>query len=173
MGLFLDILSGRIFNFRNAKGSDINAGVSDLLIVTPKALIGSEVFCNTSIPLVFTSPLSTKATTFTASTYQVVIPNNGFLFPNRGSKIKIQVFANVIADAGSTGELCIWDTNANIAVANTNFSFTNTVWAIASSPIFLLDAGKVYTLAIRKKTGTNMLGVQLRSATMTIQIPAL
>ena len=171
MGLFLDILSGRIFNFRNAKGSDINAGVSDLLIVTPKALIGSEVFCNTSIPLVFTSPLSTKTTTFTSSTYQVVIPNNGFLFPNRGSKIKLQVFANVIADVGSTGELCIWDANANIAVANTNFSFTNTSWTIVSSNIFLLDAGKVYTLAIRKKTGTNMLGVQLRSATMTLQIP--
>jgi hypothetical protein len=173
MGLFLDILTGRIFNFRNAKASDVNTGTSDNLIVTPKSLAGSEVFCNTSIPLVFTSPLSTKTTTFTASTYQVVIPSNGFLFPNRGTKVKIQVFANVIADIGSTGELCIWDANANVAVANTNFSFTNTGWAIVGSPIYLLDAGKVYTIAIRKKTGTNMLNVQLRSATMTLQIPVL
>ncbi len=173
MGLFLDILTGRIFNFRNAKGTDINAGVSDALIVTPKALVGSEVFCNTSIPLVFTSPLANKTTTFLVSTYQVVIPSNGFLFPNRGSKVKIQVCANVIAEGGSTGEVCIWDVYANVQVPSTNFSFSNAGWAIVNSPIYLLNAGKVYTLAVRKVTGVNSANVQLRSATMTIQIPVL
>ncbi len=173
MGLFLDILTGRIFNFSNAKGADINVGASDRLIVTPKALSQSEAYTNTSIPLVLASPFATKNATFSPSPYQIIIPSNGFLFPNRSNKIKVQVFANVIADVGSKGEICIWDVGANAAVANTTFGFDNSAWTIKNSNLFSLDAGKVYTLALRKTSGKPSQSVQLASAILTLQIPAL
>lgn len=170
MGNFLDILSGRIFNFRNANGADINAGVSDKLIVTPKALSQSDVFSNTSIPLVLSASLSSKTSTFVATTNFFLIPTNGYFFPNRKTKIQAQLFAFAIADTGCTGEICLVDANTSVVVPNTTFSFTATSWTCVNGGLIEVEAGKIYTIAIRKSIGATSKAVQLRTATITLKL---
>ncbi|MFL5763893.1 MAG: hypothetical protein ACJ77K_08140 [Bacteroidia bacterium] len=169
MGNFLDILSGKIFRFKNANGSDINAGVSDKLIVTPEALSKSDAFSNTSISLVLPASLVSKSNTFTANAASFIIPANGGFFPKRKSIVQAQLFAFVLCDAGTSGELCVWDANTNAAVPNTNFSFTNTAWVCVNGNIIELEAGKIYTIALRRLTGTSPKAVQVKAATLTIK----
>lgn len=170
MGNFLDILSGRIFNFRNANGADINAGVSDKLIVTPKALSQSDVFSNTSIPLVLSASFSSKTGNFVNSTSFFLLPTNGYFFPNRKTKIQAQLFAFAIADAASTGEICLVDAQTNAVVPNSTFSFSNTSWTCVNGNIIEVEAGKMYTIAIRKSIGSSTKNVQLRAATLTLKL---
>lgn len=170
MGNFLDILSGKIFNFRNANGADINAGVSDKLIVTPKALSQSDVFNNTSISLVLSASLSSKTGSNVNSSAFFLIPTNGYFFPNRKTRMQAQLFAFAIADAGSTGEISLVDAQTNTVVPNTTFSFSNTSWACVNSDLIEVEAGKMYTIAIRKSVGTSTKTVQLRAATLTLKL---
>lgn len=170
MGGFLDILSGRIFNFRNASGADINAGISDKLIVTPKALSQSDVFSNTSIPLVLSASLISKNNIFLATSDFFLIPTNGFFFPNRKSKIQAQLFAYTIADSGCTGEVCLVDALTSTVVPNTTFSFTNTAWSCVNGGLIEVEAGKIYTIAVRKTIGSSSKSVQLRTATITLKL---
>ncbi len=170
MGNFLDILSGRFFNFRKAVGLDINTGVSDTLIVTPKALSQSDVFSNTSIPLVLSASLSSKTGSNVNSASFFLIPTNGYFFPNRKTKIQAQLFAFAIADAGCTGEICLVDANTNTVVPNTTFSFTTTSWTCVNGGLIEVEAGKMYTIAIRKSIGATNKAVQLRAATITLKL---
>jgi hypothetical protein len=170
MGNFLDILSGRIFNFRNATGEDVNAGTSDKLIVTPKALSKSDAYSNTSIPLVFASSLSTKSSSFTANQFSFVVPTNGFFFPNRKPLIQAQLFVYVIAEAASTGEICLVDPVTNAVVQNTTFSFNNTAWACIAGNITTVEAGKAYTIAIRRSAGSSGKTVQVKAAILTLKL---
>lgn len=170
MGSFLDILSGRIFNFRNATGADINAGTSDKLIVTPKALSQSNAFSNTSIPLVLPALLTSKINTFVASPYYFLIPTNGYYFPNRQSKIQAQLFAFTIADSACTGEVCIADAVTGIIIPNSTFAFSNTSWVCVNGTNVELEAGKMYMIAIRRSIGTSSKLVQLRAATLTLKL---
>lgn len=173
MGIFLDILSGRIFNFRNANGTDINAGISDELIVTPKALSQSDVFSNTSIPLVLSASLSSKTSTLTLATSFFLIPTNGYFFPNRKTKIQAQIFAYTIADSGCTGEISLADANTSNVIPNTSFTFNNTTWSCVNGGLIEVEAGKMYTLAIRKTSGSSNKGVQLRAATITLKLQSI
>lgn len=173
MGIFLDILSGRIFKFRNANGVDINAGISDELIVTPKALSQSDVFSNTSIPLVLSASLSSKTNTFVLSTNYFLLPTNGFFFPNRRTKIQAQIFAFTLADSGCTGEICLADANTSIVVPNTSFTFNNTTWTFVNGGLIEVEAGKMYTIAVRKTIGSSSKSVQLRSATLTLKLQSI
>lgn len=170
MGNFLDILSGKIFNFRNAKGADVNAGVSDKLIVTPKALSESDAMSNASIPLALPSSFTSKSNTFASSIFVFVIPTNGYFFHNRKTKIQAQLFAYAIADTASTGELCLVDGITNIAVPNTTFSFNNTSWSCVNSPLIEVEAGKLYTIALRKSSGITTKTVQVKAATLTLKL---
>lgn len=170
MGNFLDILTGRIFNFKVAAGADVNAGTSDKLIITPKALSGSDVFCNTSIPLVLPASLSAKSSAFTTSDYFFNTPVNGFFFPNRKSIIKTQLFCFTMADSGGTGEICLQDVITGATVPGSTFSFKNISWANANSAVFEIEAGKMYTIAIRRSAGTGNKAVQLRSAILTLKL---
>jgi hypothetical protein len=169
MGNFLDILSGKIFRFKNASGSDINAGVSDKLIVTPEALSKSDAFSNTSISLVLPASLSSKSNIFTVNPVNIIIPTNGGFFPKRKAVVQAQLFAFVICDAGCSGELCVWDANANAAIPNTNISFTNTAWACVNGSNIELETGKIYTLAIRRLIGSSTKTVQVKAATLTVK----
>lgn len=170
MGNFLDILSGRIFNFRNASGKDINAGTSDKLIVTPKSLFQSDVFSNTSIPLVLSASLNSRTNLFVAPPDFFLIPTNGFFFPNKKTKIQAQLFAFAIADTGCTGEVCLVDAATSTVVPNTTFAFTNTSWLCVNGGLIEVEAGKMYTLAIRKTVGAASKTVQLRAATLTLKL---
>jgi hypothetical protein len=170
MANFLDILSGRIFNFRNATGADVNAGTSDKLIVTPKAIAQSNAMSNTSISLVLPSLLTSKITSFVANPYVFVIPTNGYFFPNRQAKMQAQLFVYVIADAACTGEICLVDALTNTIVPNTTFSFTNNSWVCVNGTIIELEAGKIYTIALRRSLGSSSKLVQLRAATLTIKL---
>ena len=170
MGNFLDILSGRIFNFRNATGEDVNAGTSDKLIVTPKALSKSDAYSNTSIPLAFASSLSSKSSSFTANPFVFVVPTNGFFFPNRKPTVQAQLFVFVIADAASTGEICLVDAVTNAVVPNTTFSFSNTAWACISGNLTTVEAGKAYSIAIRRSLGSTSKTVQIKAANLTLKL---
>lgn len=169
MGNFLDILTGRIFNFKVASADDVNAGLSDKLIITPHALSGCDVFCNTSIPLVLPASFSTKANTFTSSPYFFNTPTNGFFFPNRKAIIKAQLFAFTIVESGSTGEMCLTDAVTGATIPGSTFSFSNTNWGNVNSGVFDIEAGKMYTIALRRSVGSGKT-VQLRSALLTLKL---
>ncbi len=170
MGYFLDILTGKLFNFSNAKGIDINAGTSDKLIVTPKALADSDQFCNTSIPLVLPTVFSTKSALFVVNTNVFVLPTNGYFFLNRSTKIKAQLFGYTIVDAGLVGEVCIVDIGTNKIVANSTTAFKNTIYSCIASNIVELEAGKAYSIALRRVSGTASKSVSVRAATVTLKL---
>lgn len=171
MGYFLDILTGKLFNFRNAKGSDVNAGISDKLIVTPKSLVDSDQFSNTSIPLVLPSVFTTKSALYVQNSNVFVIPTNGYYFLNRQQKIKTQLFAYAIVDAGLVGELCIVDIATNSIVANSATQFKNTEYScIASNNLIELEAGKAYSISLRRVSGNSTKFVSVRAATLTLKL---
>ncbi len=171
MGYFLDILTGKLFNFRNAKGSDVNVGTSDKLIVTPKALAESDLYSNTSIPLVLPSVFKTKSALYVVNNNVFVIPTNGYFFPNRKTNIKTQVFAYAMVDAGLVGEICLVDIATNKIVANSITPFKNTSYAcIVSSNLIELEAGKAYSIAIRRVSGNSSKFVFVRAATLTLKL---
>lgn len=170
MGNFLDMLSGRIFNFRNAKGADINAGTSDKLIVTPKALSESDAMSNASIPLALPSSFTSKSNTFSPNLFVFVVPTNGYFFQNRKTKIKAQVFAYALADSASAGEICLWDVEVNAPVPNTAFPFKNNAWECISSPVIEIEAGKLYTIGLRRSSGIQTKTVQVKAATLTLKL---
>lgn len=167
---FLDIVTGKLFHFRNAKGSDINTGSSDKLIVTPKALAESDLFCNTSIPLVLPSVFKTKSALYVQNSNVFVIPTNGFFFLNRQHKIKTQLFAYVVADADLIGEFCIVNIATNNIVANSITQFKNTTYSCINSNVFELEAGNAYAIALRRVSGTSSKFVSVRAATLTLKL---
>ncbi|MBA2611302.1 MAG: hypothetical protein H0U95_04970 [Bacteroidetes bacterium] len=169
MGRFLDLLTGKLYSFKNANGSDINIGLSDKLIVSPKALSESDVFCNTSIPLVLPSVFSTKSALFVINPNVIVIPTNGNFYPNRSTQIKTQFFANVYVNAGLMGELCLVDLATNKIVAGSTISFKNISYTTIASNVFNVEAGKVYSFALRRSNGTSTQLVYLRAATLTLK----
>lgn len=172
MARYLDLLTGRLFNFRNAKGSDVNAGISDKLIVTPFALAKSESHCNIGLPIVYASVLSTKSALFVVSSQVVVIPANSFFYPNRSNTIQAQLFASVNADAGLRGELCLVDVGNNSIVPNTTVQFKNATYATISTNVFNVEAGKSYAIAIRRESGASNKFVYLRGVTITLKLLA-
>jgi hypothetical protein len=172
MGRFLDLLTGHLYSFRNANGADVNLGASDKLIVTPQSLKQSDVFCNTSIPLVLPSLFRTKSALFVVNSNVLVIPTNGYFFPSRSNNIKTQLFANTIVDAGLIGELCLVDLSNNSIVANSTTSFNNSTYATISSNVFFVEAGKAYAIAIRRSFGIASKFVSLRALTLTLKLLA-
>jgi len=172
MGRFLDLLTGKLYSFANTTGLDVNAGTSDKHIVTPKSLASSDVFCNTSLPLVLPSVFSTKSALLVVNTNVLALPLNGNFFPSRSSSIKAQYFANVMVDAGLTGELCLVDVAANSIVAGSTLSFSNSSYITLSSNVFNVEAGKAYSFAIRRVSGSSSKFVYLRGATLTLKFLA-
>ena len=172
MGRFLDLLTGHFYSFRNANGADVNLGTSDKLIVTPQSLKQSDVFCNTSIPLVLPSLFRTKSALFVLNSNVLVIPTNGYFFPNRSNSIKTQLFANTIVDLGLVGELCLVDLSTNTIVPNSTISFKNSSYATTSSKVFYVEAGKVYSIAVRRVSGNSSKFVSVRALTLTLKLVA-
>lgn len=170
MGKFLDLLTGHLFSFKNASGADINLGTSDKLIVTPQSLKYSDVFCNTSIPLVLPSVFKTKSALFIVNSNVLVIPTNGYFFPNRTNSIKSQLFANTIVDAGLIGELCLVDLSNNTIVPNSTISFNNIGYTTVSGNVFFIEAGKAYSIALRRVSGNTSKFVSLRALTLTLKL---
>ena len=172
MGRFLDLLTGKLYSFANTKGSDINAGTSDKHIVTPKSLATSDVFCNTSLPLVLPSVFSTKSALFVVNPNVLVVPMNGNFFPNRSTLIKAQCFANVQTDAGLTGQLCLVDLATNSIVNGSTITFSNNTYRTQSSIVFTIEAGKAYSFALCRTSGSSSKYVYLRGATLTLKFLA-
>ncbi len=172
MGRFFDLLTGHLYSFRNANGADVNLGTSDKLIVTPQSLKQSDVFCNTSIPLVLPSLFTTKSALFVVNSNVLLIPTNGYFFPNRSNTIKTQLFANTIVDAGLTGEICLVDLSNNTIVPNSTISFTNSTYSTISSNVFFVEAGKAYSIALRRSLGNASKFVTLRALTLTLKLLA-
>ena len=170
MGRFLDLLTGHLYSFRNANGADVNVGTSDKLIVTPQSLKQSDVFCNTSIPLVLPSLIKTKSALFVVNSNVFVIPTNGYFFPNRSNSFRTQLFANTIVDAGLIGELCLVDLSNNSIVPNSTVSFKNSSYSTISSNVFFVEAGKAYSIALRRLSGNTSKFVSLRALTLTLKL---
>lgn len=170
MGRYLDLFTGKIFSFRNAKGSDVNAGTSDKLLVTPFALLKSDSYCNVGLPIVYSSVLSTKSALFVVSSQVVVIPTNSFFYQSRSNTIQAQLFCNVSVDAGLRGEICLVDLGNNSIVPNTTVQFTNATYTTISTNVFSVEAGKSYAIAIRREPGASNKFVYLRGATITLKL---
>lgn len=172
MGRYLDLLTGKFFSFRNANGTDVNAGVSDRLLITPLALAKSDSFSNIGLSITYPSVLSTKSALFVVSGQSVVIPTNSFFFPSRSNIIQAQLFCNVNVDAGLKGELCFVDLSNNTVVPNTTVQFTNSTYTTIATNVFSVEAGKTYAIAIRRESGASNKFVYLRAATMTLKLLA-
>ena len=173
MGRFLDLLTGKLYSFANTTGADVNAGLSDKHIITPKSLVSSDVFCNTSIPLVLPSVFSTKSALLVVNTNVLVMPTNGCFFPNRSNQIKAQYFANVQTDTGLTGEICLVDLATNSVVAGSTILFTSSAYSTQNSNNFFVEAGKAYSFALRRSNGSSTKLVYLRGVTLTLKFLAL
>jgi hypothetical protein len=169
MGNFLDILSGRIFRFKNATGDDINAGASDKLIVTPEALSKSDAFSNASIPLALPASFNTKSNSFVPCPYVFVIPTNGFFYSGRQPMLQAQVFAFAKAEADSTGELCLIDAQTKQEIEGSKISFANSSYACLATSVFEIENGKLYTIALRRSSATSKT-VEVRAATLTLKL---
>ena len=170
MGSFLEIVSGKLFRLRTASKSDVDAGTSDKLIVTPLSLSQNSSISNASFTLVLPSSWSCSLTTFSYSPNAFVMPTNGFFYPNKQSSIQAQLFVYGLADLGATAEVCIVDAVTNVAVAGATFTFNNTAWGCTASAVFQVQAGKAYTIALRKSLGLLFNAVQLKAATITFKL---
>lgn len=170
MGRFLDLMTGKTYHFAQASGKDIDKGLSDELIITPKALAHSHMMCNTSIPLVLPSVFNTKSALWVQHPHVFLIPDNGYFFPNRCSNIQAQLFAYVKTNADLTGEVCLVDVALQKIVAHSNIAFTNHHYACIATPMFELEAGKAYTLALRRTSGNHRHQVLLKAATLTLKL---
>jgi hypothetical protein len=170
MGHFLDILSGRIFRFRKATGDDINAGSSDELIVTPQALSKSDAFSNASIPLALPASFSTRSSSFVLSDFVFVVPTNGFFYSARKAKLQAQLFVFANAEAGSEAEVCVVDAQTAQLVNGSTFQLSNISFECKSSKVFEIDAGKLYTIALRRSSGISSKAVNVRAATLTLKL---
>jgi len=74
-----------------------------------------------------------------------------------------------MAGVGTTGEVCIVDAITNAVVANSTLTFNNTAWGCVNGAVFQLQAGKAYTIGLRKSTGI-FSSVQMRAATITLKL---
>lgn len=169
MERFIDLSTGKLYRFKQAVGSDVNKGLSDSLILTPKSLAESNLLCNTSIPLVLHSPFKTKSALFAVNSHVLVIPLNGCFYPNRSVNIKAQYFANAYAHSGLSGELCLVDIATRNIVNGSILSFSNSSYQTLSSSVFTVESGKVYSFALRRTKGATSKMVYLRGATLTLK----
>ena len=78
MTLFADLLTGKFFRFRLASGTDILAGTSNKMIVTPKSLKDAGWVPSSlgiSIPFVLSQDVYSSSTAFAVgSTYGILPP---------------------------------------------------------------------------------------------------
>ena len=173
MGLFADLLSGRLFKFRIAKSTDIDQGTADNMLVTPKGLAESQLFTVASIPFVLPQPFVVTSTNWTVAPYQALVPTFGtdYLYIKRANQFTARFFINCITDWGCAGEVALWDINANAPIGGSHIFVGQNSWMILPASLFYLTAGKVYSIAIRKTIPSSSGNIQVASALLTMQIP--
>lgn len=173
MSLIMDLLSGRLFKFRLASASDINQGTSDKMLITPKGLADSQLFTVASVPFVMSAPFVVTSTNWTVAPYQALIPTWGtdYLFIRRANQFTARFFINCITDWNCAGEVTLWDIAANAPVGGSSIFVGQNSWMILPASLFYLNAGKVYSFAIRKTIPSSTGNITVASALLTMQIP--
>jgi hypothetical protein len=162
MTLFADLLTGKFFRFRLAAASDILAGTSNKMIVTPKSLKDAgwvPPSLSGSIPFVLSQDAYTSSTVFA--------PGSTFgILPAAASNLnaKFHIYGKV--DFYCAGEIGLWDVATGNIVNGSVVSFNANSYQIRSSATFLIIPGKVYTFAIRR-TSFQAGFIYLRCATLT------
>jgi hypothetical protein len=162
MTLFADLLTGKFFRFRLASGTDVLAGTSNKVIVTPKSLKDAGVVPSSlvgSIPFVLSQDVYSSSTVFAlGSTYGILPPAASNLIA------KFHIYGKV--DFNCAGEIGLWDVATGNIVNGSVVSFNVNSYQIRSSNTFTIIPGRVYTFAIRR-TSFQAGFIYLRCATLT------
>ena len=161
MTLFADLLTGKFFRFRLASGTDILAGTSNKMIVTPKSLKDAgwaPSSLSASIPFVLSQDAYTSSTVFAPGSTFGILPAASNL------NAKFHIYGKV--DFNCAGEIGLWDVATGNIVNGSVVSFNANSYQIRSSATFLIIPGKVYTFAMRR-TSFQAGFIYLRCATLT------
>ena len=158
MSIIADILSGRIFKFKTALGSDVDAGTSDKLLVTPLSLkssglgSGNETVASMHFGI-SNPPLFTNSTFFSLADHYEITPDsgNGYFYTGRGNVFTARLFVYAkIDNPGGVGECCLYNVSDNAVVAGSTVLFNATQYAIYKSADFNLLPNKAYAVAVRR-----------------------
>ncbi len=175
MGVLTDLLSGRLFRFKSALGTDVNLGTSDKLILTPKSVKDSELIREAVVTVSF--PLDTAASssnaTFAFGTRWEIMPptGNDFGFTARANQFSARLHIYGKVDSGATGEVCLVDAATGSIVNGSSIIISSTSYSILSSSPFTIDSNKLYTYGLRRVTGALFTSAFLRSALLSFTIP--
>lgn len=145
MTLIADLLTGKFFRFRLAAGSDVIAGTSDKMLLTPKCLKEANIIpgiAKPSIPFMLTQEFFTGNTSFVPGSLYGILP--------AATKYTAKLYAYAKVDNGSNGEIALWDVAAGSMVTGSQISFNSSSYQLKSSSNFTVTPGKVYTFAIRR-----------------------
>jgi hypothetical protein len=178
MSIISDILSGKLFKFRTATGSDVDAGTSDKLIITPLSLKNSSLGSGTEAVAsmhfgISNPPLITGSTFFSLADHYELTPDtgNGYFYTGRGNVFTARLFVYAkIDNPGGLGEACLYNVSDNTVVSGSTVSFGTTAYVNYKSADFNLLPNKAYAVGIRRSSAfaTN---AYLRAALVTIKIP--
>jgi len=175
MSIFTEILSGKLFKLRTASGTEADSGTSDKLIVTPKSLHDSSYLKEAASSICFDmdSAIQVATTTLTiGNRYALTAPTgNGYFFSGRGNSFSAQLTIYAKVDSGAVGEISLVDISTGLAVSGSQISVNSTSYVIDSSGVFTIQAGKVYSYAMRRLSGGILANVYLRTALITFSIP--
>lgn len=178
MSIISDILSGKLFKFRTAAGTDVDQGTSDKLIVTPLSLknsalgSGNEAVASMHFGI-SNPPLFTNSSFFTLADQYQITPDtgNGYFYSGRGNIFTAHLYAYAkIDNFGGSGEVCLYNVSDNVVVSGSTVSFSSTAYGIFKSADFTLLPNKAYTVGVRRSSvfSTN---AYLRTVLVTIKIP--
>lgn len=145
MTLIADLLTGKFFRFRLAVGSDIIAGTSNKMLVTPKSLKDAgwvPISGNVSLPFLLSQEVFVGSTSFSPGSLYGILP--------AAANYTAKLHAYAKADNGSAGEIALWDIAAGSMVNGSQISFNSSSYQLKSSSNFTVTPGKVYTFALRR-----------------------
>lgn len=171
-----DLLSGRLFRFKTAKGSDVELGTSDKLLMTPKSFKDSYFFGINSVSHLsfgLDSQLSTNSQTVVIGTrFELIAPTgDSYFFSGRGNSFSARLMVYAKADSGAAGEISLIDAASGQVVTGSTIPVTQTSLTVLSSGVFTISSAKVYTYGYRKASGGLFSNIYLRSALLTFLIP--
>ena len=96
---------------------------------------------------------------------------NGYFFSGRGNSFSAQLIVYAKVDSGAVGEISLVDIATGLTVSGSPISVSSTSYGIVASPVFTIQAGKVYSYAMRRLSGGILTNVYLRTALITFSIP--
>ncbi len=178
MGRILDLFTGKLFGFKSAKGTDVDLGVSDRLIVTPKSL-GESALKNVpmmgTIQFALDGAIQVASTTLSLGSRYVMLADNAaaYFFSSNATRVDARLSVLARADSGSTGEIALANAISGQVIPGSQILINSDTFTRYSSGVFQLDMAQSYSYTMRKLTGGLLAATYLRTALITFSIPKL